>query len=101
LKRKRVTRLDILGKPWTYEYLKESSLDAENFGTTTYRKLTVAILEDLPLSLEQDVFLHETIHAIDASLGLCMTENQVNQLGCALAQVVRDNPDLLHYLAQR
>ena len=101
MKRKRIVRLDILGKPWTYEYLKESSLDAENFGTTTYRKLTIAILEDLPVSLEQDVFLHETIHAIDSSLGLGLREEQVNQLGCALAQVCRDNPEILQYLAQK
>jgi hypothetical protein len=98
-KRLRVDSAKIIGKPWKYTYRDGSHID-ENYGSTSYRNLSIEIIANLPLSLEQDVMMHETIHAIDESLSLGLTESQVNVLGCVLAGIFRDNPHIPDYLKQ-
>lgn len=100
MRHKRPTSIRILGKDWTITYVKQGNIDLEDYGGSSLSRLEISIQADLPESLEKETNLHETIHAIDHSLDLGMTEGQVNTLGAVLMQVFLDNPEFLKYLAK-
>jgi hypothetical protein len=47
-----------------------------------------------------DTLLHETIHAIDETLVLKMTERQVSNVASVLLQVLKDNPEFTKWILQ-
>lgn len=62
---------------------------------------TIAVrIEERVLAYQQDTILHETIHAIDDTLGLGMTEAQVSQMASVLLAVLKDNPEYTKWLLQ-
>lgn len=48
----------------------------------------------------QDTLLHETIHAIDETLVLRMTERQVSNVASILLAVLKDNPEYTKWILQ-
>lgn len=48
----------------------------------------------------QDTLLHETIHAIDETLLLGMTEQQVSNMASVLLAVLKDNPAFTSWILQ-
>jgi hypothetical protein len=53
------------------------------------QEITIANMDDA--DVENEKFLHELIHAIDANRALDLTEQQVTSLSHGLYQVLRDN----------
>ena len=64
--------------------------------------LEIGIRDDLPLQLQGNVLVHETIHAI-ANLyceGLGLNESQVAGIAQGLYQVLTDNEDFVKFVTQ-
>ena len=49
---------------------------------------------------QKDTLLHEVVHAIDDTLALGMTEEQVHALGAGLYQVLSENKQLTRWLGE-
>lgn len=96
---KRPSSVRVLGKDFAIDYIAEQALDHSCVGNTEPQKLKIAIQDKLPRAFEQDVIFHEVTHALEKSLGLDMTELQVNALAAGWVQVLRDNPQLAKYFA--
>jgi hypothetical protein len=58
------------------------------------RVFVIRIDGGIPAQRERVVLLHELIHAIEDERTMNLTEEQVNQLAHALANLLLDNPDL-------
>lgn len=77
-----------------------SPLDRNDMGACMVNSLKIYIKEGYPLPTQQDTLLHEVIHAIDESLYLGMTEQQVSNMATVLLDTLRRNPHLTAYLLQ-
>ena len=77
-----------------------SPLDRADMGACQSDLLRIYIHEGLPVHTQQDTLLHETLHAIDRSLYLGMTEQQVSNVATVLLDVLRRNKQFTTYLLQ-
>lgn len=98
---KRPSRVRILGKPYTIQYVAAAPLDEGLMGECDSDKQQVLIRESQPLESEQDTVLHEILHAIDEAMGLKMKESQVKGTATGLLAVMKDNPSLVAYLRRK
>lgn len=96
----RPSSVRVLGKPITVRYHDEGVLQFENNGLFCHDDLTIDIKNKLPLPLEQEVVLHELLHAISDSMNVELTEHQVTAVAAGIVQVLRDNKSLLDYFRQ-
>jgi hypothetical protein len=64
--------------------------------------LEIGIRDDLPLQLQGNVLVHETIHAIANVYceGLGLNESQVAGIAQGLYQVLTDNDDFVRFITQ-
>jgi hypothetical protein len=89
----------VLGKIFKIRSMKEDEHpDAD--GTMTLDLQLIGVREKEALAYMQDTLLHETIHAIDETLFLKMTERQVNNLASVLLGVLKDNPEFTSWILQ-
>lgn len=88
-----------MGRQFSVRYYKDSPLDLSCMGKCEVAALRISVQDELPLATEQDTLFHEVTHAIEKTLGLDLTELQVNALSAGWVQVLRDNPELAKYLA--
>lgn len=88
-------KLRVLGKTYTVICRK---MDDDALGMHKQKSQEIFVRDDLGPDLERDTFLHETIHAIDETLNLGLTEAQVNSLGAAVYAVLSDNPKAVDYI---
>lgn len=84
--------LNILGKTFRIEWLDE--LDGAVGETHTHKQL-IKMQKGTALETEQETLLHEVIHAVDESLALGLTEQQVHAMACGLFAVFKDNEQTL------
>jgi hypothetical protein len=89
----------ILGKPWTYRHVP-AQLGEDLFGHFDARRCEVHIFGEQDPAQEADTILHETLHAIDFTLNLGLSEHQVHALAGALYALLADNPHLVARLLQ-
>lgn len=101
----KVPRLIKVG-PFYYEVKRWKRMPADNseaWGMCD-RATNVILLSEVPGPQKQrEVLLHEVLHAIYGTTGLCSKDNVpeemvVTDMSPALLQVLRDNPDLVDYL---
>lgn len=98
----RPTKLRILGRSWEIEYAKETpNLESDEIGCTDSEKQHISIREGLKPEQEKSTLLHESIHAISETLGLNLSEKQVQGLETGLFAMNRDNPRFFPYLKKR
>ena len=81
--------------PHTFKVILESGLGTEdNFGKADMNSLTIFVRDNVPQSLQEETFIHECLHMIRALAGIedkddDMEEAEVQAMGAALAQVIR------------
>ena len=92
--------LRILGKEWSL-ISKPELIDDDGqsvYGLCDIAEQRILYIDDVTPSQIRDTCLHESIHAIDLSLGLCMTEQQVHAMAAGLFALFRDNPEFKEWL---
>jgi hypothetical protein len=86
---KRPEKVKLLGKKWTVLY--KAALDNQH----------LTVKDGLKPEQEQSTLLHECIHAISDSLGLGLTEKQVQGLETGLYDLNSSNPRFFSYLKKK
>ena len=94
----RPVRLRLLGKRWSVTY---KTLEKDDLGECDLEHQAIAIKEGLKAEQEQSTLLHECIHAISDSLGLGLTEKQVQGLETGLYDLNTSNPRLFSYFKKK
>jgi hypothetical protein len=91
------TRINILGRIFRIVPLKKNEqVDAD--GIMSLGEQKIGIRAERAIGYLQDTLLHETIHAIDETLLLKMTERQVSNLASVLIAVLKDNPEFTKWI---
>lgn len=83
----------ILGKPFKLIWKAPDWFQKDDEGLCDAAKQKIYIQEGLGKEEEQDVVLHEIIHAIDHSMHLELEESQVSRLASGLIALFKDNPE--------
>lgn len=92
-------QVKVLGKIFKILPMKDGEYeDADGMCKTSHQELHVR--PQPALAYCQDTLLHETIHAIDETLFLKMTERQVSNLASVLLAVLKDNPEYTKWILQ-
>jgi hypothetical protein len=95
---KRPERLRLLGKRWTVSY---APLQKDELGECDLEHQSMTVKDGLKPEQEQSTLLHECIHAISDSLGLGLTEKQVQGLEAGLYDLNSSNPRFFAYLKKK
>ena len=90
--------LKIIGKEYTVQLLSAEEFPG-SYGETHTAQGVIKIRTGQTLYDEADTLLHETIHALDERFQLNLTERQVYCTTVGLLSLLKDNPDMLQYLA--
>ena len=90
--------LKIIGKEYTVQLLSAEEFP-DSYGETHTAQDVIKIRTGQTLYDEADTLLHETIHALDERFQLNLTERQVYCTTVGLLSFLKDNPDMLQYLA--
>jgi hypothetical protein len=94
---KRPEKVKLLGKKWTVLY--KAALDTkDDIGECDLEHQTISLKDGMKAEQEQSTLLHECIHAISDSLGLGLTEKQVQGLETGLYDLNSSNPRFFSYL---
>ena len=97
---KRPEKLKLLGKRWNVNY--KSHLDTkDDIGECDLESQTLSLKDGMKPEQEQSTLLHECIHAISDSLGLGLTEKQVQGLETGLYDLNSSNPRFFSYLKKK
>jgi len=95
---KRPERIRILGKKWSVSY---GPMDKDDIGESDLEKQHITVKDGLKPEQEQSTLLHECIHAISDSLGLGLTEKQVQGLETGLYDLNSANPRFFSFCRKR
>lgn len=82
--------MNILGKPYKIQYVDKIN-DEFQLGEINTGTGIITVLRDVTRQNQEEIILHETIHAVDEELALGLTEEQVQRLSVALYAVFREN----------
>ena len=96
---KRPEKLKLLGKKWSVSYRPLEAKD--ELGECDLEHQAIALKDGMKLEQEQSTLLHECIHAISDSLGLGLTEKQVQGLETGLYDLNSSNPRFFSYLKKK
>jgi len=94
----RPAHIRILGKRFT---VGNGPLKDDLVGECDTDAQTIYVKDGLPLDSEQDVLLHEVIHAVDEMVDAKMKESQVKRLATGLLAVLKDNPRFVSFLRRK
>lgn len=94
----RPASIKILGKRWTVEY---KAMVKDEMGECDLENQNLTIKEGIPAEQEKSTLLHECIHAISDSLGLNLSEKQVQGLETGLFDLNAANPRFFPHLKRR
>lgn len=94
----RPEHLKILGKKWSISY---GFLEKDDIGESDSEKQHITIKDGLKIEQERSTLLHESIHAISDTLGLGLTEKQVQGLETGLFDLNRVNARFFSYLRRK
>jgi hypothetical protein len=95
----RPSKLRILGKKWAITYGPLAAKD--ELGECDLENQHLTVKDGLKPEQEQSTLLHECIHAISDSLGLGLTEKQVQGLETGLYDLNSSNPRFFSYLKKK
>jgi hypothetical protein len=95
----RPTKLKLLGRLWEVEY--SLNLGKDEIGLSDSEKQHITVKEGLKPDQSKSTLLHESLHAISDTLGLNLSEKQVQGLETALFAMNRDNPRFFSYLKRK
>ena len=83
----------ISGILYNVDYLSDEEMKG-NIGLADFNKQRIMINRDHTSQTQRIALLHETLHILDSTYGLDLTEKQVVHLTHALVGLVTDNPEL-------
>jgi Zn-dependent peptidase ImmA (M78 family) len=86
-------KVKILGKPFKIIWKAPEWFQKDEEGLCYVQQQKIYIQRGLGKEEEQDVILHEIIHAIDHSMHLELEESQVSRLASGLLALFKDNPE--------
>ena len=95
---KRPERIRLMGKRWSVSY---GEMPKDELGECDLENQAIKLKDGLKPEQEQSTLLHECIHAISDSLGLGLTEKQVQGLETGLFDLNNGNPQLFSYLKKK
>ena len=95
---KRPERLRILGKRFIVNWVDD--LNGLN-GLADCDGLEISVVKSLKLDTEQDILLHEVLHAVEGQMGLDVEDTVIERLATGLLAVLKDNPNLMSYLRRK
>lgn len=95
---KRPERVKILGKRWT---VSTGQLEKDEIGESDLEKQHITLKDGLKLEQEQSTLIHECLHAISDTLGLGLTEKQVQGLETGLYDLNSANPRFFSYCRKK
>jgi hypothetical protein len=95
---KRPARLRLMGKSWSVTYCV---MPKDELGECDLERQAIKLKEAMKLEQEQSTLLHECIHAVSDSLGLGLTERQVQGLETGLYDLNSSNPQFFSYLRKK
>jgi hypothetical protein len=87
----------VLDRPFAVEYSEAEDLE-DKIGECIVHESRVRITNSATLRAEQQVVMHELIHAADEIMGSWLKETQVQQMAFVFCSLVRDNPHLVDYI---
>lgn len=93
------THVMVFDRPFAVEYCSSEDLD-DKVGECVYYEQRIRVSNVLPLRTEQQIVMHEIIHAADDIMGTGLKENQVQGMALAITNILRSNPHLIEYLKQ-
>lgn len=93
--RKIPSNINIIGRP--YKVVYDTSL-SKILGEQSSVELLIRIKPNMPLFIESETLLHETLHGLDEAMQLNMSERQVYCLAAGLMAMLSENQDYLEYL---
>ena len=85
--------MKISGILYNVDYLSDEEMKG-NIGLADFNKQRIMINHDHTSQTQRIALLHETLHILDSTYGLGLTEKQVVHLTHALVGLVTDNPEL-------
>jgi hypothetical protein len=94
----RPARLRLLGKRWTVTYC---AMPKDELGECDLERQAIKLKDGMKTEQEQSTLLHECIHAVSDSLGLGLTEKQVQGLETGLYDLNSSNPQFFSYLKKK
>ena len=97
----RPAKLKILGKKWSVDYVTDVPLAKDEMGLCDLEAKAIHVKDGIKKEQESSTLLHECIHAISDSLGLGLTEKQVQGLETGLFDLNNSNPRFFSYLRKR
>lgn len=92
-------QVKVLGKTFKVVPLKEDEHEDAD-GIMIIDEQLICVRDKPAQEYMADTLLHETIHAIDETLFLKMTERQVSNIASVLLQVLKDNPEFTSWILQ-
>jgi hypothetical protein len=95
---KRPASLKLLGKKWTVTFC---AMPKDELGECDLERQHLKVKDGLKTEQEQSTLLHECIHAVSDSLGLGLTEKQVQGLETGLYDLNSSNPQFFSYLKKK
>ena len=95
----RPSKAKLMGKVWTVSYGKLPN--ADELGECDLENQAITIKDGLKPEQEKSTVLHEFIHAISDSLGLGLSEKQVQGLETGLYDLNASNPRLFTYFRKK
>lgn len=96
---KRPERIRILGKRYTITWA--TKMEEGLNGLTDCDGLEITVVDNLKLDTEQDILLHEVLHAVEGQMGLDVEDTVIERLATGLLAVLKDNPRLITYLRRK
>ena len=99
----RPERLKIIGKRFTVRWVDKVTDENGKLlnGLADSDGLDIQINKNLALETEQDILLHEVLHAVEGQMGLDLQDTIIERLATGLLAVLKDNPRLVSYLRRK
>jgi len=98
--KKKLSDIDVLGKPYKFEYIKHTAIGSEDYGACDFARQVISIAAGIAFELEQDTAIHEVFHVIDYTADLKLTERQVTVLASLFLTVLKTNPNFADYITR-
>ena len=70
-------------------------------GEIDFYNRKIRIDKDMTDADKRETLIHEILHGLEDFMGFQLEESEIRKLGCGLAMVFVDNPQLFSYLNER
>jgi hypothetical protein len=88
-------QITFMSQQWQIRDSKPNELPEDTLGLCDPKTNTITVDPDLPLHVWQQTLGHEICHLIEMTLGLSLTEQQVDVMATGLIHLLKENPELI------